>query len=213
MLALLLAFSVFSTPFFAVERSTLTLAPISAQQFFAGAYYASTVTKDVGFFIIGDYTTGGGTGNISPNRFREYVRNVSQPRVFETSLQAQEVTVSVMPFFNPFIILVASDNPEPSLSRGSDLKFPCIVNATWDCNFDGSTYSFVQKKEVRTGNSNFGPFKLPPNYRYFRVYAYQLGEVANQVTQNFIEFDMNPTLGSDNPLLTYASVLFTVYGY
>lgn len=188
----------------------MTLEPVSVQQFKVGGVQANP--KDIGNFIF--QVSGYGTTAESTFKITELI-SATQPR--PTVYQAvhnvvTEFTVDFMLGGNPIILVVCSNQADPDPNK----DFVFILCPTYDlttANAVANPPAINISYKFNGGSNHFGPYKIPGDYKYFRMYQHFCNLPAGTILNGNL-VTLRDILSPDpNPNTQRVVSYLTVYGY
>lgn len=167
MLSLLLWGTFYTNALVAGEPIQVILPPPNVQQLeLSGQTGNLGQITDIGAFYV---NTGGGVPT--------YTIAAQPTKVFTINLNViEEITVQMTPNLNPYLLLLFSENQEPSLSNSTKYIFFCgfdndSINPGLPANRQFDLQRTTTAAKHMSGNNTFR-VRVPPNAKYFRAYNY-----------------------------------------
>lgn len=145
----------------------------------------------------------------TPAEFVQTASLADNPVVYQSSLNAvTEVTIQTIPSLSPFYVLVFSREANP------DFKTDHLILVGQPYDFEPWTNVNVwlnTGKKFNFGPMMHGPYKLPGNFKYFRVFRLSPNVAATQ--NNLLSLGNDPATAPNNPNRNNSFVIVNVYGY
>jgi hypothetical protein len=182
----------------------INLEPISVQQFRLAVRQGTSTEVGLCLLKVANY----GTGSESVPSFGTRTGSAI-PKVFQATQNViTEFTFNNFPTLGGIYAVVFDSKPNPDLNTG--LLF--ILGFGYDGTFNNTFVPFCADtgQKFNVTPSIMGPYKLPGDHRYFRVYRY-ITDYAIGTEGNLVCLATQPAPANDNFDRMFA--LINVYGY